>query len=351
MGRGALIEALLKPGDFDYELPPELIAQEPLPQRDESRLLVVRRDREEFEHRVFREIVAFLVPGDLLVVNETKVLPVRLYGVKEGTGGRVELLLLRATGEDTWEALVRPGRRVAPGARLVFGDGLLRGEVLSRTEAGGRLVRFFYEGSFEEVLRQVGEVPLPPYIKRKFSDSERYQTVYAREPGSAAAPTAGFHFTPELLARIQAVGVQVVPVVLHIGLDTFRPVRVEDITAHRMHREEYLVPETTAVAVNQAKAQKRRVIAVGTTVVRCLETVADEEGRIQAGAGTTDLFIYPGYRFKVIDALITNFHLPRSTLLMLVAAFAGREKILRAYKEAVRLNYRFYSFGDAMLII
>lgn len=342
---------MLKLSDFDYELPPELIAQEPLPQRDESRLLVVHRDREDFEHRIFREIVAYLTSGDLLVVNETKVLPVRLYGVKESTGGRVEVLLLRAVGNDLWEALVRPGRRVPPGTRLVFGGGWLAGEVVARTETGGRLIRFRYEGAFEDVLRRVGEVPLPPYIKKKLSAPERYQTVYAREPGSAAAPTAGLHFTPELLTTIRAMGVEVVPVVLHIGLDTFRPVREENITAHRMHREEYFVPEATAAAINRAKAQRRRVIAVGTTVVRCLETVADERGRVRPGAGMTDLFIYPGYRFKVIDALITNFHLPRSTLLMLVAAFAGREKILRAYREAVQLRYRFYSFGDAMLIL
>lgn len=341
---------MLKPSDFDYELPPELIAQEPLPQRDASRLLVIYRDREDFEHRIFREIVGYLAPGDLLVVNETKVLPVRLRGVKE-TGGRVEVLLLRAAGLDLWEALVRPGRRVPPGTRLVFGGGRLTGEVVARTETGGRLIRFSYAGSFEEVLRQVGEVPLPPYIKQKLSAPERYQTVYAREVGSAAAPTAGFHFTPELLATLRARGVGVAPVVLHIGLDTFRPVREENIAAHRMHREEYFVPEATAAAVNQAKAERRRVVAVGTTVVRCLETVADERGRVRPGAGMTDLFIYPGYRFKVVDALITNFHLPRSTLLMLVAAFAGREKVLRAYREAIRLGYRFYSFGDAMLIL
>jgi len=342
---------LLRRSDFEYVLPPELIAQEPLPRRDESRLLVVRRDREEFEHRIFRDILEYLVPGDLLVVNETKVLPVRLFGVKEGTGGRVELLLLRAGGNDVWEVLVRPGRRVAPGTRLVFGEGLLRGEVLSRTEAGGRTVRFFYEGSFEEVLQRVGEVPLPPYVKKKLASPERYQTVYAKEPGSAAAPTAGLHFTPELLTAVRGRGVAVVPVVLHIGLDTFRPVRVEDITLHRMHREEYLVPGETAEAVNRARDEGRRVIAVGTTAVRCLEAAADEKGKVAAGAGATELFIYPGYRFKVVDAMLTNFHLPCSTLLMLVAAFAGREKVLRAYGEAVRLRYRFFSFGDAMLII
>lgn len=342
---------MLKRSDFEYKLPPELIAQEPLPQRDQSRLLVVRRDREDFEHRLFRDILEYLVPGDLLVVNETKVLPVRLFGVKERTGGRVEVLLLRTVGSDTWEVLVRPGRRVMPGTRLVFGEGLLQAEVLSRTEAGGRTVRFFYEGSFEGVLRRVGEVPLPPYVKKKLAAPERYQTVYAREPGSAAAPTAGLHFTPELLTAIKEKGAAVIPLVLHIGLDTFRPVRVEEITLHRMHREEYFIPEKTAEAVNRAKGEGRRVIAVGTTAVRCLEAAADKRGRVVAGAGDTDLFIYPGYRFKVVDAMVTNFHLPCSTLLMLVAAFTGREKILRAYGEAVRLRYRFFSFGDAMLII
>lgn len=341
---------MLKRSDFSYDLPPELIAQEPLPRRDESRLLVVRRDRQEFEHRRFKDILEYLVPGDLLVRNETKVLPVRLYGQKK-TGGRVELLLLRAAGDDLWEALVRPGRRVPPGTRLVFGNGLLEGEVLSRTAAGGRIVGFRYEGSFEKVLRQVGEVPLPPYIKRKLADPDRYQTVYAREPGSAAAPTAGLHFTPELLAAVRESGVETVSLVLHIGLDTFRPVRVEDLTAHRMHSEDFRIPEETAEAVNLAKAGGRRVIAVGTTVVRCLEAAADQAGRVRAVAGSTDLFIYPGYRFKVVDAMITNFHLPCSTLLMLTAAFAGREKILQAYREAVRLRYRFFSFGDAMLIL
>jgi len=341
---------LLRLNDFDYALPPELIAQEPLARRDESRLLVVRRDRQEFAHRRFNEIMEYLVPGDLLVMNETKVLPVRLYGRKR-TGGRVEVLLLRAVSSDTWEALVRPGRRVAPGTRLEFGNGLLEGEVIGRTEAGGRVIRFRYAGEFEEVLRRVGEVPLPPYIKRKLASPERYQTVYAKEPGSAAAPTAGLHFTPELLATLRERGVEMASLVLHIGLDTFRPVRVEDVTAHRMHREDFGIPEEAAEAVNRARSEGRRVIAVGTTVVRCLEAAADKRGRVAETAGSTDLFIYPGYSFRVVDVLLTNFHLPRSTLLMLVAAFAGTEKILRAYREAVRLRYRFFSFGDAMLIL
>lgn len=341
---------MLKRSDFEYDLPSELMAQEPLPRRDESRLLVVRRDRQEFEHRRFKDILEYLVPGDLLVMNETKVLPVRLCGKKE-TGGRVELLLLRAVGGDAWEVLVRPGRRVPPGTRLVFGDGLLEGEILSRTEAGGRIVGFRCEGPFEKVLQQVGEVPLPPYVKQKLASPDRYQTVYAREPGSAAAPTAGLHFSPELLAALRDSGVETASLVLHIGLDTFRPVRVDDVTAHRMHSEDFRIPEETAEAVNRAKVGGRRVIGVGTTVVRCLEAVADRSGRVSAAAGSTDLFIYPGYRFKAVDAMVTNFHLPCSTLLILVAAFAGREKVLQAYREAVRLRYRFFSFGDAMLIL
>ncbi|MEW6171494.1 MAG: tRNA preQ1(34) S-adenosylmethionine ribosyltransferase-isomerase QueA [Bacillota bacterium] len=341
----------MRRSDFDYELPAELIAQEPSPTRDTSRLLVVQRDREGFEHRVFRDIQEYLVPGDILVLNETKVLPVRLYGIKEGTGGRVELLLLRALGGDTWEVLIRPGRRTPPGTRLWFGAGLLKGEILERTESGGRVVRFSYRGLFEEVLRHVGHVPLPPYIKKELSEPGRYQTVYARQPGSAAAPTAGLHFTPELLARVRDGGVETASLVLHIGLDTFRPVRVEDITEHRMHREEYDIPGDTAAAVNRAKSEKRRVIAVGTTTVRCLEAASGATGEVRAGAGTTDLFIYPGYRFRVVDVIITNFHLPCSSLLIMIAAFAGREKILRAYREAVRLKYRFFSFGDAMVII
>jgi S-adenosylmethionine:tRNA ribosyltransferase-isomerase len=344
-------EVLLKRSDFIYEIPPELIAQEPSSRRDASRLLVVRREREDFKHRTFRDILQYLVPRDLLVINETKVLPVRLCGVKEGTGGQVEVLLLRALGEGAWEVLVRPGRRLPPGTRLLFGKGLVTGEVLSRTESGGRVVRFFCEGTFEEVLRKVGKVPLPPYVKKTLADPERYQTVYARIPGSAAAPTAGLHFTEELLAAVKDKGVETASVVLHIGLDTFRPVQVENLAEHRMHREDYLIPPATAAAVNRAKKENRRVVAVGTTTVRCLEAAAGPTGEVAAGAGSTDLFIYPGFVFKVVDVMITNFHLPYSSLLMLVAAFAGREKVLRAYREAVRLKYRFFSFGDAMLII
>jgi len=340
--------------DFDYELPPELIAQEPLADRTASRLMVVHRATGRIEHRVFRDITDYLRPGDLLILNETKVLPVRLHGRKAGTGGRVELLLLRpgGEGENTWECLARPGRRLPPGTVMEFAAGL-RGEVTARTAAGGRLVRFSLpEGKdFETILNEAGEVPLPPYIKKSLADPSRYQTVYAREPGSAAAPTAGMHFTPGLLRSLRAAGVGTASVVLHIGLDTFRPVQTEDITAHRMHREYYNIPEGTSLAVNAAKREGRRVIAVGTTSTRCLETAALRDGTVPPGAGWSELFIYPGFRFRVVDALLTNFHLPRSTLLMLVSAFAGRELILRAYREAVKHRYRFFSFGDAMLIL
>ncbi|HAG07896.1 MAG: S-adenosylmethionine:tRNA ribosyltransferase-isomerase [Clostridia bacterium 62_21] len=340
----------MKLSDFDYDLPEELIAQEPLTERDASRLLVVRRGSDRFEHALFRDLPRYLVPGDVLVVNETRVLPVRLLGMKEPTGGRVELLLLRPLSDVTWEALVRPSRRVPVGTRLVFGGGILRGEVVRRVPGGLRHVTFLWEGKFEDVLARAGSVPLPPYIKKPLDDAGRYQTVYAQVGGSAAAPTAGLHFTPALLEKIKEQGVLIQPVVLHIGLDTFRPVRVEKIEEHRMHEEYYLVPEGTAEAVNTAKREKRRVVAVGTTVTRCLET-AGADGSVRPGQGWSSLFIYPGYRFRIVDALITNFHLPRSTLLMLVCAFAGRERILAAYREAIEQRYRFYSFGDAMLIV
>jgi len=337
--------------DFDYELPESAIAQAPVEPRDASRLLVLHRGRGTLEHRTFRDLPEYLRPGDVLVINDSRVIPARLFGEKEGTGGSVELLLLERRGLDTWEALVRPGRRVRPGARLVFGGGLLRAEVKDVTPAGGRIVSFFYEGVFEDLLRRLGEMPLPPYIKERLDDPERYQTVYAREEGSKAAPTAGLHFTPELLETIRSQGIVIAPLTLHVALGTFRPVSTETVEAHTMHAEFYRLPEATADAVNRARARGGRVVAVGTTAVRTLESAAGEDGRVRAGEGWTDIFIYPGYRFRVVDALVTNFHLPRSTLLMLVCAFAGRERVLSAYKTAVEAGYRFYSFGDAMLIL
>ncbi|MDA8096022.1 MAG: tRNA preQ1(34) S-adenosylmethionine ribosyltransferase-isomerase QueA [Clostridia bacterium] len=341
----------MRVAEFDYELPDELIAQEPLPFRDESRLLVIGRHETGLAHRHFRDIPDYLRPGDLLVVNETRVLPVRLFGHKT-TDGRVEVLLLRPVVEGRWEALVRPGRRLPEGTRVEFGPEL-SGKILSRTEAGGRIIEFEYEGRFEEVLERIGHVPLPPYIKRDLpaEERDRYQTVYARHSGSAAAPTAGLHFTPELLEKVKAMGVSVVSVVLHIGLDTFRPVKVENVHEHRMHSEWYSVPKASSRAITETKRVGGRVIAVGTTVTRCLEAAAGEDGTVSPGAASTDIFIYPGYKFKVIDGLVTNFHLPRSTLLMLVSALVGRERLLEAYREAVRMRYRFFSFGDAMLII
>ena len=341
----------MRVADFDYELPKALIAQEPLPFRDESRLLVIRRNETGLAHRHFRDIVDYLRPGDLLAVNETRVLPVRLLGHKT-TGGRVEVLLLRPAGEDRWEALVRPGRRLNEGTLIDFGPEL-QGQVLSRTDAGGRVIEFKYVGGFDEIIERIGHVPLPPYIKRDLpaEERDRYQTVYAKQSGSAAAPTAGLHFTPELLDKVKKIGVAVVPVVLHIGLDTFRPVKVENVDEHRMHSEWYSVPEKTSQAIANTKSAGGRVIAVGTTVTRCLEAAAEEDGTVRPGANTTDIFIYPGYEFKVIDGLVTNFHLPRSTLLMLVSALVGREQLLAAYRDAVHQRYRFFSFGDAMLII
>lgn len=341
----------MRVSDFDYELPEAAIAQRPAKPRDASRLMVLHRATGAVEHRIFRDLPGYLVPGDVLVVNDSRVVPARLFGEKEGTGGSVELLLLERRSLDTWEALVRPGRRVRPGARLVFGGGLLRARVVDSTPAGGRVIAFEYEGLFEELLRRLGEMPLPPYIKEKLDDPERYQTVYAREEGSKAAPTAGLHFTPELLDAIRQRGVAVVSLTLHVGLGTFRPVTAETVEGHTMHAEYFRVPEETAAAVNGARERGRRVVAVGTTAVRTLESVADERGRIRAGDGWTDIFIYPGYRFKAVDAMVTNFHLPRSTLLMLVCAFAGRERTLAAYGTAIAYGYRFYSFGDAMLIV
>ncbi len=337
--------------DFDYELPEELIAQTPVEPRDAARLLVVHRDSGRLEHRVFRDLPQYLVPGDVLVLNDTRVMPARLFGTKEPTGGRVEVLLLRRASADTWEALVRPGRRLAPGVRIVFGRGELTAEVVDRTESGGRLLKFSPADNLDERLAALGQVPLPPYIRAPLQDPERYQTVYARDAGSAAAPTAGLHFTPVLLDRIRAQGVAIEYVTLHVGLGTFRPVQAERIQEHRMHAEYFSIPPATAAAVNAAAREGRRVVAVGTTVARTLEAAAVAEDEVRAGDGWTDLFIYPGYRWKVVDVLITNFHLPRSTLLMLVSAFLGRERTLAAYQEAVRERYRFFSFGDAMLIL
>ncbi|MGI9952661.1 tRNA preQ1(34) S-adenosylmethionine ribosyltransferase-isomerase QueA [Moorellaceae bacterium AZ2] len=337
--------------EFDYYLPPELIAQEPVEPRDASRLLVLHRQDGRLEHRRFYDLPRYLEKGDILVLNDTRVIPARLFGRKAGTGGRVEVLLLNPLGGDRWETLVRPGRRVPPGTQLIFGEGELEARVLASTAEGGRVLKFAYQGSWEDLLAKLGQVPLPPYIHRELPDPERYQTVYARHPGSAAAPTAGLHFTPRLLEKIREKGVEVAHILLHVGLGTFRPVKEEIVEKHRMHAEYYIVLPETAEAINNARARGGRVVAVGTTVVRTLETVATRDGLICPGEGYTDLFIYPGYHFKAVDCLITNFHLPRSTLLMLVSAFAGREKILQAYRVAVEEGYRFFSFGDAMLIL
>ncbi len=336
--------------DFDYDLPEELIAQDPLEDRSSSRLLILDKRSGDISHRVFRDIKDELIPGDLLVVNNTKVIPARLYGRKADTGAAVEVLLLKRRSADEWETLVRPGKKLRPGAMIVFGEGLLTGEVLEIADEGNRIIRFSCEGIFEEVLDRLGEMPLPPYITHKLADPNRYQTVYAKRDGSAAAPTAGLHFTPELLRELREKGVNIAEVTLHVGLGTFRPVKEDTDEAHHMHSEHYLIDEPTARLINETKAAGRRVIAVGTTSLRTLEAAAVEKGRLEAGEGDTEIFIYPGYEFRMIDALITNFHLPKSTLIMLVSALAGRENIMRAYKEAVAERYRFFSFGDAMFI-
>ncbi|MCI9479670.1 MAG: tRNA preQ1(34) S-adenosylmethionine ribosyltransferase-isomerase QueA [Lachnospiraceae bacterium] len=340
----------MKTSDFYYDLPQELIAQDPLEERSSSRLLVLDRKTGEREHRVFREIVDFLHPGDCLVVNNTKVIPARLMGVKEGTGAGIEVLLLKRCEDNVWETLVKPGKKARPGARISFGDGLLTGEVLEVVEEGNRRIRFTYEGIFEEILDRLGQMPLPPYIIHQLKDKNRYQTVYARHEGSAAAPTAGLHFTPELLEAIKEKGVKLAHVTLHVGLGTFRPVKVEDVAKHHMHSEFYMIEEEQARLINETKGVGGRVICVGTTSCRTLESAADEKGVLHAGSGWTDIFIYPGYGFKLMDALITNFHLPESTLLMLVSAFSGKEQVMAAYEEAVKERYRFFSFGDAMFI-
>lgn len=340
---------LLK-SDFYFDLPQELIAQDPLEDRSASRLLVLDKNTGAVEHHVFKEIVNYVRPGDCLVLNNTKVIPARLLGEREGTGAHVEVLLLKRREKDVWETLVKPGKKCRPGTRLSFGGGLLRAEVLETVEEGNRLIRFEYEGIFEEVLDCLGEMPLPPYITHKLQDKNRYQTVYAKYEGSAAAPTAGLHFTKELLKQIEDMGVELAYVTLHVGLGTFRPVKEENVLNHHMHSEYYQVTKETAEIINRTKERGGRVICVGTTSCRTVESAADENGRVRSGCGNTEIFIYPGYRFKVLDGLITNFHLPESTLVMLVSALAGREKVLAAYQEAIRERYRFFSFGDAMFI-
>ncbi|MCI5951447.1 MAG: tRNA preQ1(34) S-adenosylmethionine ribosyltransferase-isomerase QueA [Anaerostipes sp.] len=337
--------------DFYFDLPEELIAQDPLEDRSSSRMLVLDKKTGERQHKIFKDVIDYLNPGDCLVLNNTRVLPARLIGAKEGTGAKIEVLLLKRKQDNVWETLVKPGKKARPGARIVFGDNLLVGEVIDVVEEGNRLIRFEYEGIFEEVLDQLGEMPLPPYITHQLKDKERYQTVYAKHNGSAAAPTAGLHFTKELLKKIQEKGIKIANVTLHVGLGTFRPVKVENILDHHMHSEFYSIEEEDAKCINDTKQAGGRIISVGTTSTRTLESVADENGMVRAGSGWTEIFIYPGYQFKVIDGLITNFHLPESTLLMLVSALAGREHILEAYQEAVKERYRFFSFGDAMLII
>lgn len=336
--------------DFYYELPQELIAQTPLKDRTASRLLVLDRKSGEIEHRRFRDITEYLRPGDCLVMNNTRVIPARLYGVKEDTGGKIEFLLLKRIDLDTWEIILKPGKRGRKGARFVFGDGALRAEITDVKPDGNRIVRFEYEGVWEQLLDKLGEMPLPPYIKEKLTDKERYQTVYSKIDGSAAAPTAGLHFTEELLEKIKDMGVNTAYLTLHVGLGTFRPVSVENVEEHVMHSERYEINEETADLINRTRENGGRIIAVGTTSVRTLETAADDDGRLKAESGNTDIFIYPGYKFKAVDALITNFHLPESTLLMLVSAFAGKDKVFKAYEEAVKEKYRFFSFGDAMFI-
>ena len=341
----------MKTSDFYFDLPEELIAQEPLKDRASSRLMVVHKDSGEREHRHFRDIKEYLKAGDCLVINNTKVLPARLYGERVGTGAAMEILLLVRRDMDTWEVLVRPGKKAGPGDKISFGGGKLVAEVLEVIEGGNRIIRFEYEGVFENILDELGEMPLPPYITHKLEDKNRYQTVYAEHEGSAAAPTAGLHFTQELLQKIKDKGVEIVPVLLHVGLGTFRPVKVDDVTNHHMHSEFYEVSQKSAEIINKAKREGRRIIAVGTTSVRTLESATGEDGFVKAQKGDTDIFIYPPYKFKCVDALITNFHLPKSTLLMLVSSLSTREKILEIYNTAVSEKYRFFSFGDAMFIL
>lgn len=336
--------------DFNYDLPEELIAQDPLEDRSSSRLMVLHKDTGRIEHKIFRDIIDYLNPGDCLVINDTKVIPARLMGIKEDTGAAIEVLLLKRNADDVWECLVKPGKKARTGARIVFGEGLLVGEIVDVIEDGNRMIKFHYEGIFEEILDKLGQMPLPPYITHKLQDKNRYQTVYARNEGSAAAPTAGLHFTKELLEKIKEKGVNVVSITLHVGLGTFRPVKVDKIEEHHMHTETFNISKEAADTINRTRAAGGRVIAVGTTSCRTLESAAADDGTIPARSGDTDIFIYPGYKFKAIDCIITNFHLPESTLIMLVSALAGRDNIMNAYETAVKERYRFFSFGDAMFI-
>lgn len=340
----------LQKSDFYFDLPEELIAQDPLEDRSSSRLLVLDKETGETSHHIFKDVINYLNPGDCLVLNNTKVIPARLIGHKEDTGAAIEVLLLKRKENDIWETLVKPGKKCKPGTKIVFGEGLLHATVLETVEDGNRLIQFSYEGIFEEILDKLGEMPLPPYITHKLQDKNRYQTVYAKYEGSAAAPTAGLHFTKELLQQIEEKGIDIAYVTLHVGLGTFRPVKVDNILEHHMHSEFYQVTKEAADKINKAKKEGHRVICVGTTSCRTVESAADENGMVKEGCDNTEIFIYPGYKFKVLDALITNFHLPESTLVMLVSALAGREHILNAYEEAIREKYRFFSFGDAMLI-
>ena len=345
-----LNEIEMKVTDYYFDLPQEQIAQDPLEDRSSSRLLVLDKETGEYSHHVFREITEFLKPGDCLVLNNTKVIPARLFGEKEGTQAKIEILLLKRKENDVWETLVKPGKKAKIGTKIIFGGGLLVGEVVDIVEEGNRLIKFTYEGIFEEILDQLGQMPLPPYITHQLKDKNRYQTVYAKYDGSAAAPTAGLHFTPELLQQVKDMGVDIAEVTLHVGLGTFRPVKVDNILEHHMHSEFYMVTQEAADKINNAKKNGHRVICVGTTSCRTIESAADENGMLRESSGWTEIFIYPGYQFKVLDCLITNFHLPESTLLMLVSALAGREHVLAAYEEAVKEGYRFFSFGDAMFI-
>lgn len=341
----------MKTSDFNFDLPERLIAQHPLEKRDASRLLVLDRADGSVQHRHFTDLIDYLQPGDTLVMNNSRVIPARLMGSAEGRTTPIEVVLLTDKGDGVWECLTRPGKKTREGVRLSFGDGLLTAEVESvDPESGNRMIRFHYEGVFLELLEKLGTMPLPPYIKEKLNDQERYQTVYSKTPGSAAAPTAGLHFTKELLARISDKGINLAYVTLHVGLGTFRPVKVEDVTSHKMHSEYYIMDEQTAALINRTKEQGHQVFAVGTTACRTLETIADDAGRVRAQSGWTDIFIYPGYRFKLIDHLITNFHLPESTLMMLVSAFASRDMVMSAYQQAIEQEYRFFSFGDSMLL-